>query len=170
MLSCRRRNNAQFVSSGRRAARLPLLVVAALSCSSTVAPRSRVTLLVTNGTCALGSCTPLEILAFPSKQPLTPGGPWTLELGLLTAPSACLIFPPSATFRVIGVSNDGTKADTTVVTWTTADALSLGTKPPGGPIFSAVPNTSPLVPASAAGWSVTLPTGSQALPAPACAS
>lgn len=147
---------------------LPLLLLAALACSSSVEPRAAVTLLVTNGTCDAVSCSPLEILGFPRNGPITPGGPWSVDLGLLTARTACLTFPTSATLRVIGVSNDGTKADTTIYTWTTADALSLGTKPPGASFPSAVANTSAFVPAGAPGWSVTLPSGSRVSPTRGC--
>ena len=140
----------------------------ALACSSTIAPRSSVTVLVTNGTCQAGSCTSLQILGFPSNGPNTPGGPWAIDLGFLTTASNCFTFPPSATFRVIGVSNDGSKADTTTYTWTTADALSLGTKPIGGPISSAVSSTSAFVPATSAGWSAALPGGSRVSPTQAC--
>jgi len=168
MVSFRGRKDVHLVLSGVRA--VPLLLLAALACSSPVGPRSGVTLLVTNGTCIAGSCTPLEILGFPSYGPLTPGGPWSVDLGLLTAPSVCLTFPSSATFRVIAVSSDGTKADTTVYRWTPADALSLGTKPAGGSFLSAVANTSPFVPATAAGWGATLPNGSEAFPRQTCSS
>ena len=140
----------------------------AFACSSTVAPRSGVTVFVTNGTCQAGSCASLQILGFPGKGPSTPGGPRAIDLGFLTTASNCFTFPPSATFRVIGVSNDGSRADTTTYTWTTADGLSLGTKPIGGPVGSAVASTSAFVPARAPGWSVALPGGSSVSPTQAC--
>ena len=145
-----------------------ILVGVALACSSTVAPRSGVTVLVTNGACQGGSCTPVQVLGFPSNGPTTPGGPWAVDLGLLTTSSNCFTFPTSATFRVIGVSNNGAKADTTTYTWTTADALSLGTKPIGGTVISAVSSTNTFVPARSPGWSVALPGGSRVTPTPAC--
>jgi hypothetical protein len=145
-----------------------LLLLAALACSSTVAPRAGVTLRITNGTCLGASCTPLQVLGFPSNQPLTPGGFWSIDLGLLTGPSACLAFPPSATFRVIGVSNDGTQADTTTYTWTTATPLSLGAQSPSASRIMAAPSTSAFVPARASGWSVTLPGGSRVSTTEAC--
>lgn len=150
---------------------IPLSLLGALACSSSSSstePRSGVTLLVTSGTCQAGSCTPLQILGFPSNQPLTPGGAWSIDLGLLTTPTACLTFPRSAIFRIIGVSNDGTKADTTTLTWTTAIPLSLGAQAPGAFRLMASPNTSAFVPARAAGWTVSLPSGSQVSPAQAC--
>lgn len=159
--------DARFVVSGARA--IPLLLLGALACSSSsIEPRSGVTLLVTNGTCQAVSCTPLQILGFPSNQPLTPGGPWSIDLGLLTTATACLTFPRSAIFRVIGASNDGTKADTTTFTWTTAVPVSLGALPPRALRFMASSSTREFVPAAAAGWTVSLPSGSQPSPAQAC--
>jgi len=70
-----------------------------------------VTLLVTNGTCQGGHCDSLRVLDFPSNQPLTPGGYWSLDLGLITASEACFTLPPTAAFHVIGVRPDGTGHD-----------------------------------------------------------
>ncbi len=145
----------------------PLPLLAVLSCSSIVEPRAGVTLLVTNGTCLAGRCDSLRVLGFPSKQPLTPGGFWSLDLGLITTSQACLTLPPSATFRVIGVGGDGT-ADTITYTWTSAKALSLGAQPPSSSRIQASPSTTAFVPANAAGWRVTFPTGSQATPSSVC--
>jgi hypothetical protein len=147
---------------------VPLLLLATLACSSSLEPRSGVTLLVTNGTCQAGQCTPLAILGFPSNQPITPGGLWSIDLGLLTVPAACLTFPRSAIFRVIGVSNDGTKADTTTYTWTTALPLSLGALEPPASRLWASPSTAAFVPASAPSWIVNLPAGSHVSPRQAC--
>lgn len=134
----------------------------AVACSQAVEPRSGVTLLVTNATCHEGQCDTLRVLGFPSNQPRTPGGMWSLDLGLISTPQACLTLPPSAAFQVIGVRNDGTR-DTTTFTWTTSQALSLGTEPPPpASRFQASPSTSEFVPASAAGWGITIPGGSQA--------
>ena len=146
---------------------LRFLLLTALACSSSVEPRSNVRLLVTNGTCGSSSCSPLQVLAFPSNQPRTPGGLWSIDLGLITAPSACLTLPSSATFRVIGVSNDGTKGDTTTFAWTTAVPLSLGAQPPSASRIFAAPTTSSFVPATAPGWSATLP-GPSVSPTQAC--
>ncbi len=130
-------------------------------------PHAGVTLLVTNATCRIGQCAPVQILGFPSDHPLTPGGLWSIDLGVLNAPSACLTFPPSATFRVIGVSNDGT-ADTTTFTWTTDKALALGGQSPTASLIQASPSTNAFVPASGSGWTVTLPGGSRVSPTRAC--
>ena len=139
---------------------LPLIT---LACSSTVAPRAGVTLLVTNGTCSAGSCSPFEILGFPENQPRTPGGLWSIDLGPLTGPAACVTLPLSATFLVIG------GADTTTYLWTTALPLSLGAQPPSASRLFATPSTSSFVPAAAAGWSAILPGVAQVSVSPMCA-
>jgi hypothetical protein len=138
----------------------------ALGCSSTVQPRADVTLLITNGTCETGQCMPVQILGFPSNQPHTPGGFWSVDLGLVSAATACLTLPPSATFRVI----DASTGATTTYTWTTAEGLSLGALQPPASRIQATPSTGEFVPASARGWSVTLPAGSQVSPRQACSS
>lgn len=160
-------SRATALISVRRFVALLLLSVAALSCSSVVDQPSGVTLLVTNGTCQSGHCDSLEVLGFPSNQPLTPGGYWSVDLGLIATSQACLTLPPSATFRVIGPRNDGT-IDTATYTWTPAASLSLGSIAPAGNRLQATPTTAAFVPANAAGWRVTLP-GSQAIPNSACA-
>ena len=142
---------------------LRFLPVFALACSSTVAPRSGITLLVTNGTCNAGSCAPLEILGFPDNQPRTPGGLWSIDLGPLTERAACVTLPLSARFLVIG------GADTTTFLWTTALPLSLGAQPPSVSRIFASPSTGSFVPAAAAGWRVTLPGAAQVSANPLCA-
>src|SRR5437879_10778624 len=101
-----------------------LLVVAGLACSSVVDPKSDITLLVTNSSCSTGPCDSLEVLGFPSNQPLTPGGFWSIDLGLLTTSEACFKLPPATTFRVIGVNDDG-RRDARTFTWSTVVPLSL---------------------------------------------
>ena len=146
---------------------LPLLL-GVFACSSPVEPRSGITLLVTNRPCQAGQCAAVRVLGFPSNQPLTPGGNWSLDLGLLTGPSACLSIPASGIFRVIGVSSDGTKADTTTYNWTSADRFSLGAQPESASRFTAAPSTGEFVPSGAAGWSVTLPGAGPISSGPAC--
>ena len=138
-----------------------------ISCSSAVEPRSGVTLLVTNGTCQGGNCDSLRVLGFPGNQPLTPGGFWSLDLGLITASEACFTLPRTAAFHVIGVRVDGTR-DTTTFTWTSAMSLALGAEPPSSFMLQARPTSAAFVPASAAGWQITVPGGSQATPSSAC--
>ena len=145
----------------------PLLVFAALSCSSSLEPRSGITLLVTNGSCTPGPCSSQEVLAFPSNQPNTPGGYWSVDLGTMSGPELCITLPPSATFRVIGVNADGS-ADTTKVIWTTAMPVTLGAQAPSASRIFASPSTSGFVPATATGWSITLPGGSQVVPGQGC--
>jgi hypothetical protein len=144
-----------------------LVILASWACSSALEPRSDITLLVTNATCRSGRCDSLAVLGFPSNQPRTPGGFWSIDLGLVTTPQACFTFPPSATFRVIGVNTDGTR-DTTTFAWTSADELSLGEQPPSASRFQASPSTTAFVPATAAGWSITFPAGSQLSTSSAC--
>jgi hypothetical protein len=141
---------------------LSVLFLGAISCSSSVEPSHSVTLQVMNQTCSPGPCTTLQILAFPSNQPNTPGGFWSLDLGVVTAASACLTIPANATFRVTG------PGETTTYTWTSAIPLSLGTLLPTEPRLQAKPSTGTFVPRSASGWSVTLPGASQPTPSGAC--
>jgi hypothetical protein len=149
----------------RAASLAPLL--AALACASPSEPRSGVTLLVTNGACVAQYCDSLRILGFPGNQPGTPGGYWSIDLGIVTTPTACLTLPPSATFRVIGL-HEGGGADTTTVTWTTTALFSLGAQVPSASLIMASPTTTAFVPADAEGWRITLPGGSRATPSSAC--
>jgi hypothetical protein len=142
-----------------------------LSCSpGETAPASyeSVPLLVTNGTCLEGHCDSLRVIGFPVNQPNTPGGPWSLGLGVVTTPQACLTIPPSGVFRVIGVHDDGAR-DTVAYTWTPALGISLGAQPPSSLRRLASPSTASFVPAGAAGWSVTLPGDSVVQSAASCA-
>jgi hypothetical protein len=148
-----------------------LLLIAALSCSSIVEPpaqpRSGITLLVTNGTCLAGPCDSLRVLGFPSKQPPIPAGLWSLDLGIITTSEVCFTLPPSATFLIIGVRDDGTR-DTTTYTWTSADSLALGAQPPSSFRWPASPSTTAFVPATEAGWRITFPTAEQPTPSSVC--
>lgn len=157
----------EFAAPLRSLRILPLLLSFTISCSGSVEPRSGVTLLVSNASCHGGRCDSLRILAFPSNQPNTPGGLWSLDLGLVTAPEVCLVLPPSATFHVTGVRENGT-TDTTTYAWTSAKSLSLGALLASSSRIQAGPTISPFVPATAAGWRITVPTGSQASPSSAC--
>jgi hypothetical protein len=153
----------------RRLRRIPLFLFISVSCSTAVEPRSGVTLLVTNATCEAGRCDALRVLGFPGDQPNTPGGMWSLDLGLITGSQACLTLPPSATFRVIGASPDGTTT-TTTYTWTTAKSLSLSALPSGDSRLQAGPSTAAFVPARAGGWTITVPGGSAVTPSSPCTS
>ena len=143
---------------------LPVVLFAAVSCSSSLEPRSGVTLFVTNAACRFAPCPAQHILGFPSNQPLTPGGYWSLDLGTVTTPTACLTLPSSAHFYIIDAGTN----DTTTITWTTAVGLSLGTLQPQESRLMASPSTSEFVPASASGWSVAFPGGTQVAPRGAC--
>jgi hypothetical protein len=135
----------------------------AVACS-TEPKRVPPTLLVTNASCLLGSCVPMHVLAFPQNQPATPGGLWSIDLGLLATPGVCLTFPPADTFRIWEQGS----SDTTKITWTPADSLELGSLGLQGDRFTVLPSTSEFVPASAAGWTVSMPGGTRASPAPPC--
>lgn len=152
----------------RRCQPLWLLFLTATACTSATEPRSGMTLLVTNVACQTDQCAPVMVLGFPDNQPHTPGGLWSLELGLVTTASACLELPATATFRVIGWSADGTRADTTLFPWTSARGLSLGTRLPSESGFRASPSTLEFAPAKSSGWSVSLPGTGAVSPAPAC--
>lgn len=140
------------------------LALAPVACSTPVEPGSVPTLLITNATCESGACAPVVILGFPSDQPHTPGGYWSVEIGVAAGPSACLSLPPSAMFRVIDASTGA--ADTLI--WTIADPLALGVPGPGGSRILALPSTGTFVPADASGWRVTLPGGTGVARAQPC--
>jgi hypothetical protein len=124
------------------------------ACSSGIEPRfSSATLLVENTTCD-SACAPIQILGFPTNQPNTPGGMWAIEIGVLTTRSGCFSLPPSATFRII--SNGVTEKN---FMWTLRDPLALGTPVPPATRLQAGPSTATFVPATAAGWKVSLPSG-----------
>jgi hypothetical protein len=157
----------QLVSRIGIAAACAALGLLAVACSSSVEPRAGVTLLVTNASCQSGHCDAFDVLAFPSNQPNTPGGLWSLDLGRITTAQQCFTLPPTAQFRVIGQHSNGT-ADTVTFTWTNASSLSLGALTPSQPHLQALPVTGAFVPATAAGWAITILSGTQATPAAAC--
>jgi hypothetical protein len=95
----------------------------------------------------------MRVLAFPNIQPHTPGGAWSLDLGTVTGPSACLIIPASATFRV---TDDGS-GKVTIYTWTSADSLALAAIAPTQSRIQASPRTGSFSPATAIGWSASPP-------------
>jgi len=161
------RNRSETAVPFRWLQTVPFVLFLTVSCSGSIEPRSGVTLLVTNGRCQGGHCDSLQVLGFPSNQPLTPGGFWSLDLGLITASEACFTLPRTAAFHVIGVRVDGTR-DTTTFTWTSAMSLALGAEPPSSFMLQARPTSAAFVPASAAGWQITVPGGSQATPSSAC--
>src|SRR5487761_1964022 len=103
-----------------------VLAAGVMACAKdVVGPRAGVTLLVTNGPCAAGHCDSLRVLAFPSNQPLTPGGYWSLDLGVMSTSQECFTLPPTAHFYVIA-EPARSSADTTTFTWTSGMPLSLG--------------------------------------------
>lgn len=146
---------------------VPLLALAALSCSTAVAPRGTITLRVANGTCALGECSTREVLAFPANQPSTPGGAWSFDLGTVTGSNLCVTIPVADTFRVIGVQPNGV-TDTALTIWTAAMPLALSMRDSGADPFTATPSTAGFVPDDASGWGIRLPQDTAAQPAAPC--
>ena len=131
-----------------------LVLLSLFACSSANEPRfSSATLLVENTTCD-STCAPLQILGFPTNQPNTPGGMWSIEIGVLTTRSGCFTIPASSTFRII--SNGVTEK---TFTWTLLNPLALGAPVPPATRLQAGPSTATFVPATAAGWKVSLPNG-----------
>ncbi len=149
-----------------RWSRLLLLLITGIApgCSSSVETPTRVTVLVTNQTCAPGPCAAIRVLAFPDNQPNTPGGAWSLNLGVVSTASACVVLPPIAAFYVIAEPEH----DTTTFTWTTARHVTLGGQPEAASTLHASSTTDAFVAMSAAGWSVELPGGTRAVPAAPC--
>lgn len=143
---------------------LSVVAFLASACSSTLAPRDDVKLLVTNRSCDTGPCTPLRVLGFPRDQPNTPGGFWSIDLGVVTGPTACLTLPASREFTVTEVPS----GKTTVHRWTTADGLSLGAQPSSASPLFATPSTSEFIPTSRPAWKVTFPGSAEAAPSAAC--
>jgi len=139
---------------------LPALLVA-FACTSATEPEPgpSVTLLVTNATCGSGQCSSFQVRGFWTHQPVyTPGGRWSMDLGTVSAGSACLILPGIDTFRV----------NTAPYVWTSRDSLSLGILEPGQSWLQASPSTSAFVPANSAGWSIIFPGGTAVTPADVC--
>src|SRR3982751_2364668 len=143
-------------SGGRRSHRLlwgALLLPMLALYSSPIGPPRSVPLMVTNTTCTPGPCQAIRILAFPQNQPRTPGGLWSLDLGIVTTPTACVRIPPSAHFTIKDVSNGASE----VVPWTSRDSLALGSWAPTAARFTATPSTEWFVPQGARAWRVALP-------------
>jgi hypothetical protein len=113
-------------------------------------------LLVTNETCHDGTCDTLQVLGFPDDQPRIPAGLWSIGLGTVTTAQRCLVFPASASFYD--------------KVWVNTKLISIGVAPLRSNLWQARPSTSAFVPATAAGWRLTVPTGSAATTTPACAS
>jgi hypothetical protein len=131
-----------------------LVLLSLFACSSANEPHfSSATLLVENTTCN-STRAPIQILGFPTNQPNTPGGMWSIEIGVLTTRSGCFTIPASSTFRII---SNGVTENT--FTWTLLNPLALGTPVPPATALQAGPNTATFVPATAAGWKVSLPGG-----------
>lgn len=143
------------------------IALLASACSSSLepVPRDDVRLLVTNRSCDPGPCTPLRIFGFPNDQPHTPGGLWSIELGVVSGPTACFVLPASRAFTI----TEEPSGKQTIHRWTTADGLALGAQTLTDNRLLATPSTGEFVPASTLAWSVAFPGPSEALPASTCA-
>jgi hypothetical protein len=143
------------------------LALAALACSSGNEPAqtgAEVTIAVFNGSCRGLVCDSVRVFGFPdpANGPRTPGGPWRVDLGVMTGPSACFVIPARKTFTVAGPT------DTTVFTWTPDDQFAVGSYPADAPQYFSGPESEDFVPSNSAGWRVTLPGGSRAEPSDRC--
>jgi len=121
-------------------------------------------LLITNANCVGDVCTAVRVRAFPDNQPLTPGGRWSIDLGVVSARTACLVLPAYREFHVTGVPS----GETRVWYWNTSKGVSLGAEDPSVPGFFAGSTTASFVPADAEGWSISLPGTSAAVPSAPC--
>ena len=153
----------------RRAVPLAVLAGVASACGEHLPltyPPMGVPLLVVNTTCGVGPCQPIHVLAFPGTVVGLVNA--AISLGTVAGPSACLIIPPSWSYRVIN-SSPGMAPDTTFFEWTPAQTVyGLAGYPPGYPLATVQPSTPPFVPAQAHGWSVPLPDTGPIQPAPPC--
>jgi hypothetical protein len=121
-------------------------------------PAPSVTLLVTNATCSSSQCSSFQVRGLPRNLPPVPAGPRSLDLGTVTMESACLTVPAADTFWI----------GETPTVWTSNNLLSLALLEPGEFWGFATPSTSAFVPASSAGWRVTLPGDTAVTPSGVC--
>jgi hypothetical protein len=140
------------------------LLISLAGCSEGTGPVLPLKLSVTNTTCATGPCASFEVLAFPQNQPRTPAGSWSLDLGAVTGPSACLTIPASATFTIM----DAGTGDKTVVRWTTEQRVSIGLITASQSRLQASPSTGTCVAARAVAWKVALPGNTTPVPGRGC--
>lgn len=126
---------------------------------SVVRDGSAPTVLITNATCNPGPCESFEVRGMVPKF-LVPGqSVGFLDLGPVDSATACLRFPGKLTLTVIGPRMGQTSVgpgDTTVVTWTPDDSISLHAV---RSLFVLGRTTAQFAPASSPGWSVALPIG-----------
>ena len=143
---------------------LALLLLTAASCSVLEdSEPQEIGLLVTNTTCAGDVCTPIRVRAFPDNQPLWPGGPWSIDLGVVSTRTACLKLPATSEAHL----NRGEEGSRTWY-WTTARGTSLGSQDPGDGWPWASSSTPSFVPADAEGWRVSLPGDGAPVPSGPC--
>lgn len=123
------------------------------------------TLLVTNATCAVGSCIPIEVRAF-IPQWRVPGQPpdGVPFMGWVRSRVVCLRFPVADTFRTIGVNSAGIPVDTALTIWTPDSSVALFAV---ASAYGPLAGTTEFVPGSSPGWNLTVPNGAaDVAPAP----
>ncbi|NIM47661.1 MAG: hypothetical protein GTO22_00095 [Gemmatimonadales bacterium] len=139
---------------GLRPAFLIVAICLLPACSSTNAPGSAVTLLVTNATCTTEECTPLKIHGFVPKFAV-PGQPkWGfLDVGAANSALTCLTLPHSDTLTLTGPDD--------YITWTVVDPIILTAVDLD---YTLRGRTTEFVPADAPGWAVSFGGPSPAQP------
>ena len=130
-------------------------VAASVGCSSSAAPTySAITIQIQNATCET-ACASMRVAGLPTHPAFsTPGGAWNFTVATVTNSSTCIVLRDSAMFIVASTTSADTER------WSPRDSLALAVNIRG--IEPWPPNayvTNGFLPASAPGWTVTLPGG-----------
>lgn len=148
-------------SSIIRSTMVMAVALAIYGCTASTGPTTEVTLAVSNTTCLSGVCRAIQVRAYPAEQPSTPGGLWSIEVGVVSGAAACLVLPTSGTFKV-------GDAEGVTYEWTLQDSVALGAIEESTPLGGRKPSTNYFVPASASGWTVGLPGAAAVVASGAC--
>lgn len=141
---------------------LSLLIVLLLIACSSPEPVKDVTLAVENTTCDT-ACATIHVLAFPTRTPATPGGPWNFDIGTLSTRYGCFTFPSTKELVPIAATLG---APSQQFIWTVRDSLALGAT--SALVIGLSPSTTRFVPAAARGWLVKLPSAATPIPSAVC--